>query len=51
MINDGVHIYTLAYQSFHLGTELMSNHGGVYNKCFLCCYLAHGILKLDRGVV
>jgi hypothetical protein len=20
-------------------------------KCFLCCYLAHGNLNLDRGVV
>jgi hypothetical protein len=28
VINDGVHIYTLAYWSFHLGTKVMSNHGG-----------------------
>jgi hypothetical protein len=34
VINDGVHIYTLAYWSFHLGTEVMSNHGGFYNKMF-----------------
>jgi hypothetical protein len=27
----------------------MSNHGGFYNKCFLCYYLAQGDLSLDRG--
>jgi hypothetical protein len=43
VINDGVHIYTLAYWSFQLGTKVMSNHGGFHNMFPMLLFSSHGL--------